>query len=486
MTAWAEKDFTGALAWAKAPGKDEGRSESLTFLAAALARDDPSAAVKFIKDNFAANEAGNVYENVFAMWAESDFQNALSAAQGIADLQLRSRALRAALSKRAETDPREVLDFVRTARSVDLRASVGRKAVEGWIERDLTAAQEYTMALPTGDLRDMLLRQVTDELVRRNPSQALALAEQLPEGERAAAVANLFGSWATRDYQAALEAARGLSDGHLQEAALPQIVRGVIEVDLKMAADLADQLPAGDSRRAALGAVASRWAQLDPEAAVGWYCAKVPSGQRDELGKMMWEWARADPNAALKWAIALPEGSENQETVLHVFSHAGREDPASIATTIENLASEKLRFAVSEFASQWGGRDPEAASIWATRIQDEKAKFSALWSTTSQWANRNSEAASGWIESLPLGFDRDVALWSFSYTVAKTDPEGAVAWAQTIQNPDRKRDAIRDVYKRWLTRNPAAAGNWLQSTSSISPELRADLQKVAQSKTTPQ
>jgi hypothetical protein len=484
MTAWAEKDFAGALAWAQGLEKGDSKNESLTVLAGALAKRDPAAALQLIKDNFPPREAGNVYENVFATWSESDFAGALSAAQDITDLQLRSRALRATLNKRADTDPRAVLEYVRASKTSDFRSSVGRYAINRWLERDLTGARDYVMSLPAGETRDVQIREVAQEIGRRDPQEAIAWLDRLPEAERAGAVESIFGVLAGRDPNAAIDAARSLPEGRLQDSAISLVAQGLIETDLDRARDLLNELPEGSIRENSLNQIANRWARIDPKAAIDWYCANVPEGRRGAMGQMMSEWSRADPEGALKWAAALPEGGSKGEILAQVFAQVGRDDPASAARQIEKLTAESLRTAVPNFVSQWSNREPESAATWANTLRDEQAKAAAFAAVASQWGGRDPVAVARWIDKLPAGAARDAAVSSFSNTASKTDPEGAVAWALTIQSPDKQRGTLRDVYARWLRRDPAVAGAWVQTAATLPVEFRTELQAMAQPKAT--
>ena len=482
VTAWAEKDFAGALDWALGLEKAEGKNETLSVLSGALAKTDPAAAIKLIKENFSARDTPNAYDNVFSIWAETDFAGALSAAQEIPDLEQRSRVLQATLNKRAETDPRQVLDFARSAKQTNVRWSASSVALRRWLDSDATAAREYVLSLPTGEMRGMQIREVVQDLTRRDPREALRWIDQVTAGDREDAMSALFAAWATKDSKGAIEAARALPDGRSQEKAIAQLIPNLIESERATAIELLNELPSGQDRENALNQVTYRWARTDPAGAAEWYLANSSENQRNALFQVMGEWSRNDPEAALKWAIDLPEMSNKGSLVGQAVAQIARNDPAAAASKIEDLPAAIQKTAVGTFVSQWASRDPQAAVQWLEKIKDPQAKQNAMGSIAGQWANRDPVAAAHWLEKLPPSSARDAAVVSFSQNAAQSDPEGALAWAVTVQNADMNRSAVRNVFTNWQKKDAAAAANWLQSARAISPELRTELQGIGQPK----
>jgi hypothetical protein len=483
VTAWAQKDFAGAFAWVRSLEKGEAKNDSLRYLANTLAKSDPAGAIKLIKENVPPRERDVFYENVFMTWAEHDFTGAMAEAQGIADLGIRSRALRAALYKRVETEPREVLDFLRSSKLGDLRSSVGNYAIQRWLEKDLAAARDYVLSLPPSEMRETQITRIAQEMANRDPREALTWIDQVPESDRERAAESLFWIWGSKDSKAASEAARGLPDGPLKEKAVARVIDTLIVNDRTAAINLLQDLPAGLTRDTALNQIASGWALEDPHKAIEWYMENTGDNQRGELAKIVAEWSQKDPDGAFDWAFGLPEGPQKGSLVAQTIFQLMRNDPASATALVEKLPVESQRSAIQNLAEKWGYRDTRAATEWVLTLRDETAKSNAIGALAGQWGSWDPVAAARWIEKLPAGASRDAAVASFSFSTSKTDPEGAVTWATTIQNPDKNRSTIRNVYATWLRKDPAAAGSWLQSATSISPELRSELQGMSITKT---
>lgn len=480
LNAWAEQDFAAALTWAQALEKGDVRNDSLAAVAGQLAKRDPSGALKLISENFAGRDAANAYDNVFSAWAETDFANAYAAAQGITDPGMRVRAMRAALNQKVESDPRTVLEALRTAKLSELRWDIGNRAMSRWLERDLNAARDYAMALPAGEMRDQGIQTVARELARRDPRAGLDWLRDLPDtGSRDDAIQALFSSWAGSDSKAALEGARGLPEGRLRDNALSQLAQNLVDTDLSAALGLLKELPAGGPTDNAYQQVAWRWARTDPKGAAEWFIDNGSENNRWAIGQIVNEWARNDPDAALKWASALPDSREQKgDLVGQVLANLVRNNPTDAIEQFGKLAPAQQASAAGNVASNWAWRDPAAAAKWATGLKDDAARTNAFGSVAGTWGNRDPAAATRWLETLPTGGARDSAVQSFASNVAHRDPEGALAWALTIGDAGKRDGALQGVVSNWARKDQAAATQWVQTTTAITPETKARLEPM--------
>jgi hypothetical protein len=479
--AWAEKDFAAAWAWAKALEVGDTRNASLSAAVAALAKTDPAGALKLVAENFNRRDAANAYSNVFSAWAENQFDAALAAALALEDPQVRARALQATLNKRVDIDPHGVLEVVKAARNADLRWSVADRAMERWLERDFTAAREYALTLPAGELRQAMLQSVARDMTRRDPADALTWVQAITnESDRDEALQSLFSTWAGRDSTAALAAAKNLPEGQLRNTALSQMAQSLIEIDITAALAAVGELPPGQPRQNASQNIAYQWARSDPKAAANWMLANSSQAEPWSLQQVMWQWTRNDPDGALQWATALPEGQQKGHVLGVALGQMARGDVTRAAEVIANLPPESQRSAVGNFSANWASRDPAAAAKWAAQLADPDAQASAFSTVAMQWGQRDAAAAAKWIEKLPAGDGRDSAVSSFSYGVSQADPEGALAWATTIGDGEKQKNTVRNLLAGWVQRDRNAASAWLQSTQSITPELKTEMQKVVQ------
>jgi|GEM_PF-5008739 len=482
LTAWAEKDLQAALTWAQALPKGEVRNDSLTALAGALAKRDPNAALKLISENFAGRDARGAYDTVFSSWAEVDFAAAYSAAQGISDAPLRTRALRSALGQKVDSDPRLVLEAIRASKNSEVRWDLGNRAMNRWLERDLNAAKEYALTLPGGEMRDQAMAQVAREMVNRDPKSALDWVTALPDDStREQAVQGLFSSWVSTNPAAAVEAAQALDDPRLRDTAISHLAQQLVDSDIATTQQLLKSV-SSNGNESAMMSVAWRWARNDPQGAADWYLANMPEGNsRWAMNQIVSEWSRADPEASLAWAAALPASVSGRDDLLGAaLGQFGRSNPTAATAYIEKLSGETQGAVIGNFVGQWTTRDPAAAARWASSISSPEAQQTAYSSVAINWGQRDPAAATQWLGSLPAGASRDTAVQSFANSVVQKDPEGAMAWVMTINTPERREGAIMNTLSSWARRDQQGAQNWLQNANGLSADTRGRLEMVVQ------
>jgi hypothetical protein len=78
---------------------------------------------------------------------------------------------------------------------------------------------------------------------------------------------------------------------------------------------------------------------------------------------------------------------------------------------------------------------------------------------------------------MPASQVRDGAVSSFVSVISQDDPEGAVAWASTIGDENRRNNSVQNAFSNWQRTNKAAAAAWLDQTTAISEQTRANLKR---------
>ena len=475
LQTWADKDLDAALTWAQTLPKGEVRNGSLITLAGSLAKRDPQAALKLIGENFTGRDASSAYDSVFSSWAETDFATAYTAAQGITDASLRTRAMRSALGQKVESDPRLVVEAVRTSKNSEIRWDLANRAMSRWLERDFATARDYALALPIGEMRDQALAQVAREMVSRDPKDALDWLGTLPDdSSRDQALQGLFSSWANTNPAAAVEAAQALTDPRMRDAAMANLAQQFVDSDLTTALSLLKALPSGNATDSALMNVAWRWARNDPKSAADWFLANAPENNRWAMNQIVSEWSRSDPETSLQWAANLPVDRSDRDELLGIaLGQFGRANPAAATAYIEKLAPEQQANVVGNFLSNWASRDAAAAARWAATLSAPEAQQNAMSTVAHNWAQRDPTSTAHWLETLPAGAGRDSAVQSFVNNAVQKDPEGALAWVMTMSAADRRDGALMSTLSTWARKDEQAAQGWLQSAPGLTPETRA-------------
>ena len=125
----------------------------------------------------------------------------------------------------------------------------------------------------------------------------------------------------------------------------------------------------GQMRWMAIRLFASRWVELDPQAAVA-FAASTRDLRRDTLFNVIVStWAASDPDAALAFAQSLPDrarGAVALTSVLNALMHREPHRALALLQTPE-MAAQRTDFVGSLF-SDWGSRDPMAAASAALAL----------------------------------------------------------------------------------------------------------------------
>ena len=70
------------------------------------------------------------------------------------------------------------------------------------------------------------------------------------------------------------------------------------------------------------------------------------------------------------------------------------------------------------------------------------------------WTRRESYGASEWVAGLEPGVDRDRAASGLVKGLASKDVDSAFRWAVSIEHPESRESALREVAHSWANRHP--------------------------------
>lgn len=122
-------------------------------------------------------------------------------------------------------------------------------------------------------------------------------------------------------------------------------------------------------------------ASKDPRAAAEWAIGHVPAGgdRSFALREIMSRWAAVDPKAALGWAKALPAGSGRDSALRAVFQAWAASDPAAAAAglgQVDDFATKNVTAGM--VAYYWARKDLKAALAWAWKLPEGPGRTYAL------------------------------------------------------------------------------------------------------------
>lgn len=260
------------------------------------------------------------------------------------------------------------------------------------------------------------LQSLLDYYAALDPAQFEAEAENLddlPFSERMIASYLLFSRWAEVDPQAALAYANSM--GREGFMVRPTILQSWASSD-----------PRG----------AARYYEENPRdfMMMGGFRGRDRGG--NAAGQIAAAWAIQNPQEALEWAQGL-EGRDADAAVGSIFRQLAGEDPAQAAALAAGLSAEQREGAYRSIAREWGGKDFAAAEAW--------------------------------VNGLPAG-ERDAATAEAVRGLADDDPQRAARELGQIVDVEARRDAVRSVAAN-LTRSDAEAAREFVS-SQPEGELR--------------
>ena len=78
------------------------------------------------------------------------------------------------------------------------------------------------------------------------------------------------------------------------------------------------------ARNAALGSLATSWAESDPSSAATLAADAMESGPAQDraVAAIVQRWAQQDPAAARKWVDSFPDGPQKQNALEHIAAQA--------------------------------------------------------------------------------------------------------------------------------------------------------------------
>ncbi len=281
-------------------------------------------------------------------------------------------------------------------------------------------------------------------------------------------IRTLFAKLAKDEPQFAMELARALPEPGEQLAALKTVALELAFDDTRLATDL----PSG-MESAMLGATLAL-ASTNPEAATLWAATQLEGRSRGmAIMASASRWAAMDPDAALAWA------TENQNTIgqagewimNRVISSAATSDPVASANYLGSLGEGRSRRgAIDSVAGNWFDKNPQDAIAWMQTLPSVEDRDRAANSIASRWANSDVANALKWANTLPEESTRTAAASAAIRSWAGNDAPAAARYAQALPKGPGKISAIENVATAWTRSDASAATAWVQQLGD--PELQ--------------
>ena len=227
----------------------------------------------------------------------------------------------------------------------------------------------------------------------------------------------------------------------------------------------------------------SRWAELDPHAALAW--AKNWSDHLEHApainyqASFEWDshwrdatpvffrlvgaaWAAKDADGALMALPTVKKLGDRAEAMLGAFDVLARQNaPDAFARLLKLPPSRMLIDDYARVFSIWAQRNPAAALSAALPLPLSRLRDAALQAVALEWALRNPTEAFAKISSVPTVRDQIVTLPSVLGPWAMQDPPTAAKLIPQISSSGLRLGLSYAVARSWALTDPAAALAWV-------------------------
>jgi hypothetical protein len=384
----------------------------------------------------------------------------------------------------AQRDPAAALSLARSlpnAQGQDdfSRRNIISRALNGWCLKDADAAIAYVGQLPDDQNKISILESMIRTLAPKNPDKVISMLEQFPPEDQNNALRSIGYSWGRSDPKAALDFTNQQTDPKVKSEILKGVIDGMAQKDPNRALELTLSLPkTDDSRENSISAVLFDLSESDPKGAVGYAMNLLSDMNRNEsISRLAGEWVRGDPQGALGWYGSLTDPKLKEQVAGNMIGILSQDDPAKAINLLDTMPLGNVQNqALTTIANNWARIDQKAALDWANQQTDPEVKSRILEGVIEVMSVKDPNSAFQLAQSLPAGKSRDDRINSTLSLMAYNDPRSAIGLASGIANADDRSKAQQNVAAIWKRRDPAAATQWINS-SSLPQDVKASLLK---------
>jgi hypothetical protein len=265
-----------------------------------------------------------------------------------------------------------------------------------------------------------------------DPLSALSYAQQNTRSRFA--TDTILTTWASIDPDAAIRWAEANHTGDGANPNLAGVIRGIAATDPQRATQLLTSMPksvergqaldammpwllaqGNDATRAWIAAIsddslrngammraAERMAATDPAGTVAWLIANPGDATQRQMDDVYSTWARSDEQAAMASLATLPAGEIRSDALRGVVSSAALRDPAYAVSIMDRYAGDVDYGVVRNFIWHSFGRDPVMAVNQIQRIADVGERDQMYLRAVSRWIERDPAAAGSWLQGNTL------------------------------------------------------------------------------------
>lgn len=342
--------------------------------------------------------------------------------------------------------------------------------------------------------REQALGILFSRLAEIDPASALALARTEYFAAIRSVEATVWGTWARKDFDAALFAAKTQTSAMDQNNAAQALyaafgfmandITDRIEAELGIGPDrtqrarylyrLADSSPAeaidyinamppGTEKTWNVNWLAYYLALRDPDGAQAFAARFATAIERQQFTTVLaGESARENPRLVMDRLLA--SGSAMDGTGLHNAIEALVEtDPGAADAYFRSARSPQMRQMIGfSLVGVLAATDPAAAVAWA-RENDRSGNYNFEMMAVMSLARHDPELAMAEALNITNPGMRENVVSNVVSAVAADDPRKALAMAQSLGDPRLRESSEQQVAQAWFSQDPDAAVAWLET-----------------------
>ena len=314
-------------------------------IAAEYAKKDPVAALAWARAN--DDKIMPILQlRVLSEIAVNDPDLAFNEALAAQNAELRSNLMSRVISMVARTDPAIAVRLIDQIENVGDRRNAASNFISDWIRSDPDAAVAWILQNDEAT-RNELLGNATRMLAHGDLDAAVRILPKLSgthyQNMRVQVAQRMAKQRSVAEAQSFIRQFEG-QDGYPQLQVA--VITGLAQSDPVAAKQMADQLPAGQERDAALSQVIRHHAANRPLEALAWSDSIGSEAQRRAAtANIASSWYQQDPVAASRWVGNLPRGSRRDDAIMRMASRFRDMTPAEQAL-IQSIGDSQKRGAV--------------------------------------------------------------------------------------------------------------------------------------------
>ncbi|MDG2123080.1 MAG: hypothetical protein P8J87_05240, partial [Verrucomicrobiales bacterium] len=246
------------------------------------------------------------------------------------------------------------------------------------------------------------------------------------------------------------------------------------QTDPALAAEFLGTLPASHQRRDLVEHLARNWSLQDLPAALRWSDTLDPRERSSATGVILDGWVRTDPAAAAAHLDTLTPSESTLDLTRHLAHRWAQSDPqAALGWALSRDGTSRTR-ALEGATGTWASTDPENAAAFALALDNPADQRHAVNAVARRWSGQDLVGAVGWIQDLPTPLQREASAGLIDQ-LAEHDPRQAASVFEAVSSLNGSTPAhlAAEIAGRWGELAPAESAAWATSLKQGTPRREA-------------